>query len=131
MSDRQGIRKTASEHAAAEDFLDSVYARVIAEREKPKPTTDLYFEAHVTIEPLGDDAVLRSRVEDLGKSLDFRMATFLLKKDNQVPDDFFSARSTDYENILGQTEMMVRYLQEYGVVVKRWKIENTLVDVKL
>jgi hypothetical protein len=130
VADRQGFRKAASEHAAAEDFIAAAQARIVVT--KPKPTTDLYFEAHITISPIGDDYVLRSRVEDLGRSLGFRMATFLLKKDDQdQPDDFFSSRSHDYELIEYQVEMMVRYLNEYGVKVKRYKIENTLLDVKL
>lgn len=95
-----------------------------------KYSTDLYYEAHVTIEPI-TDLVLRDRIVQLGNSHGFRMATFLMKKDDKVPDDFFSARGGHYE-ILEETVLsMVYWLQEYGVNVKRYKIENTLLDVKL
>lgn len=95
-----------------------------------KHTTELYFEAHITIEPI-EDSVLRKRVVELGNAHGFRLATFLMKKEGPVPDDFFSARGPHYESLEEMVYSMVQYLGECGVTVKRYKIENTLLDVRL
>lgn len=96
-----------------------------------KHHTDLYFEAHITVEPINDVAVRRNVVQ-VGNAHGFRLATFLMKKDDgPVPDDFFSARGPHYESLEEMVLSMVRYLGECGVTVKRYKIENTLLDVKI
>lgn len=92
-------------------------------------TTDLYFEAHITIEPV--TPTQKVTVGTIGQMHGFRMATFLLKKGSQaVPDDFFTGRGTDYDALYEKTLYLVDYLQKMGVTVKRYKIENTLLDVK-
>lgn len=95
----------------------------------PTHTTDLYFEAHITIEPVTPTQKITLGV--IGRRHGFRMATFLLKKGSQaVPDDFFTGRGTDYDALLEKTLYLVDYLQSVGIKVKRYKIENTLLDVK-
>lgn len=93
-------------------------------------TTDLYFEAHITIAPV--TPTQKVTIGTIGLRHGFRMATFLLKKDSQaVPDDFFTGRSTDYDALLEKTLYLVDYLQQMDVTVKRYKIENTLLDVRV
>jgi hypothetical protein len=93
-------------------------------------TTDLYFEAHITIEPVTPTQKITIGV--IGQRHGFRMATFLLKKGSQaVPDDFFTGRSTDYDALHEKVLYLVDYLKQMGVTVKRYKIENTLLDVRL
>lgn len=102
---------------------------VLYEARQAKHTTDLYFEAHITIEPVTPTQKITIGV--IGRRHGFRMATFLLKKGSQaVPDDFFTGRGTDYDALLEKTLYLVDYLQEMGIKVKRYKIENTLLDVK-
>lgn len=96
----------------------------------PTHTTDLYFEAHITIAPVTDDQ--KVALMELGHLYGYRMATFLLKKGSTaVPDDFFTARGTSYDDLLYKTLQCVLALKDLGVTVKRYKIENTLLDVKL
>ncbi len=86
-------------------------------------TADLYFEAHITTEAIVD-GLLSSRVVNLGNAHGFRMST-------SQSANLFIARGTNYESIEELTHSMVRYLTEYGVVVKRYMIGNTLIDVEL
>lgn len=97
-----------------------------------KPITDLYFEAHVTIDPAKDEeweAGLRYVAGEYG----FRVAELLMKKGGERSrlDDFMTTRSTDYDDIVDRTNRLVDALIANGYVVRRWKVENTLLDVRL
>ena len=95
----------------------------------------LYYEAHVTIEPVFDE-----RLEDLKKIAfywGFRVADLLMvKRPNDTPerskyDTFMTARNTDYDIIHDNTIRCVDNLFEAGFKVWRYKIEDTLLDVRL
>lgn len=95
-------------------------------------TTDLYFEAHVTIDPTKDpdDPVLR----DLARAQGFRVAELLMKKgagERSRLDDFMTTRGQEFDDVLARTMMLVSTLKEAGYTVRRYKIENTLLDVRL
>lgn len=93
------------------------------------PTTELYFEAHVTIDPVDEEGDLRT----LAKNRGFRVAELLMKKtlDKSRLDDFMTGRGKDYEDLLARTQDLVVDLQEAGFNVRRYKLENTLLDVRL
>lgn len=91
-------------------------------------TTDLYFEAHITIEPTDAQELLA----DIGGARGFRVASFLQKKNGRpVPDDFMTGRGKIYADLLHRTLDCVDDLQFQGFTVTRYKIENTLVDVRV
>jgi hypothetical protein len=94
--------------------------------------TDLYFEAHVTIDPVEDEERLRS-LKFIGQAYSFRVAELLYKKTREVAriDDFLTGRSIDYRELHRRTIGLVGALQEQGFVVRRFKIENTLLDVRV
>lgn len=93
-------------------------------------TTELYFEAHITIEPLPGDWL--PILGEIGKHYGFRPASFLQKKGGKItPDDFMTGRGKDYEKLLLNTLDCVNKLEYYGFKVNRYKIENTLLDVRL
>ena len=95
-------------------------------------TTDLYFEAHVTIDPADDPE--DPRLRKLAKAQGFRVAELLMKKgsgERSRLDDFMTARGTVYDDVLARTMMLVSTLMESGYKVRRYKIENTLLDVRL
>ena len=102
------------------------------------PTTDLYFEAHITTDPIPsdtDDALARAWVIlHAGQVRGFRVADLLMRKgDAWVPhtaDAFFSTRSNSYPDVIERTREFVAWLARAGVKVRRFKIENTLVDVR-
>lgn len=95
-------------------------------------TTDLYFEAHVTTDPVPDDQTdLLARI---ARDHSFRVAALYMKKGTGLRsrlDDFMTTRCTNYEAILGRCHGVVAALTNAGIPVRRWKIENTLLDVHL
>lgn len=96
--------------------------------------TDLYFESHITIEPVFDERLeaLKVIVENYG----FKVADLLFKKRKEdTPirssyDTFCTSRDKDYNTILNNTMDCVSYLEYSEFKVWRYKIENTLVDVR-
>lgn len=92
------------------------------------PTTDYYFEGRVTIDPVDDETELR----EIAKRWGFRVADLLMKKSlaKSRLDAFMTARSLSYQDIGTRTNCCVQDLAEAGFVVRRYKIENTLLDVR-
>lgn len=93
------------------------------------PTTELYFEAHITTDPyeMGEFARLEAGARRYG----FRVADLLLDKTGtpSQADQFMTGRGQDYNELLARTVSLVAHLQLYGFVVRRYKLENTLLDV--
>lgn len=96
--------------------------------------TDLYFESHVTIEPVFDD-----RLEQLKKIVhkhSFRVADLLMQKrrgdthERSKYDTFCTARGNDYHELNAKMMLCVGDLVSAGFKVWRYKLENTLVDVR-
>lgn len=91
--------------------------------------TDLYFECHVTIEP-----VLPMYLEDLEYTADrhgFRVAKLLMQDGTTAADNgFCSARSTDYRDIRDRMVAFCKEAKDCGFGVRRYKIEDALVDSK-
>lgn len=91
-------------------------------------STKNYYESHVTIEPVGVIAEVDSKCSAYG----FRMAKLFMEKDkpNEL-DAFMTTRSFEFGDIQIRTVGLVKSLQSVGIVVKRYKIELTLIDSKL
>lgn len=99
------------------------------------PTTELYFECHVTIEPVFDEHL------DIFKAIcrkwGFRVAELLMKKrkddtaERSQYDTFCTGRGKDYEDLHVRMMCVVCDSQAAGLKVWRYKIENTLIDVRL
>lgn len=93
---------------------------------------DLYFEAHVTIEPVFDDR--RSLAADLAKGYGYKLADLLMKKryadteDRSSKDTFMTAHSKSLTDIRERTKALVLALQAEGFKVWRYKIEDTVLD---
>ena len=94
----------------------------------PAPTTALYFEAHVTIEPTDDLWQVATLYEAAGQR-GFRVADFIMRKDKQA-DSFVTARGTNYDELRKKCIDMMDILVFHGFKVKRFKIENTLEDTR-
>lgn len=98
--------------------------------------TDLYFEAHITIEPVLRRRQ-RRRLEQLLKPYGFRLAKLLMRKRLRATsrrsrdDTFCTGRSVIYRDLEARTHNCVEALQDAGFAVWRYKIENTLVDVRI
>lgn len=97
-------------------------------------TTELYFEAHITIEPVF--GIYLTEIKEISSKFHFRVADLLMKKrpeDTETRskhDTFMTTRHVDWGTIKTRTEKCVIALREKGFVVWRYKIENTLLDSK-
>lgn len=98
------------------------------------PTTDLYFECHVTIEPVFDEKL--ALVTELAKGRHFRVADLLMRKRKEdTPerskfDTFCTGHSKDYDDLSVRMQLLIDDLESAGFKVWRYKIENTLMDSK-
>lgn len=92
----------------------------------------LYYEAHVTIEPVFDEA--RERADVLAQKHGFKLAKLLMQK-RQVDvaerskfDTFMTGHDTILERITERTSSLVTDLRAAGFTVWRYKLEDTLLD---
>lgn len=96
--------------------------------------TNLYYEAHITVEPVFDEEL--DRMKSLVRQHGFRVADLLMKKrvadtpTRSAYDTFCTARSENYDDIYSRTLNCVKLLGENGFRVWRYKIEDTLLDVR-
>lgn len=90
--------------------------------------TDLYYEAHITVEPYEATAWTKETEETVRRVYGFRVAEFLLFKGTQPPKAFFTARSQSYQDLVARTLGATSQLAAAGLKVLRYKIEDTLMD---
>lgn len=93
-------------------------------------TTELYFETHITIDPVEDhrEAELKKLVTVFG----FRLAELFMKKGGRSRlDSFMTTRGSNYDDVYMRTLRCVNALINAEYKVRRYKIENTLLDVRL
>lgn len=94
----------------------------------------LYYECHITIEPVFDDRFLNAK--DIANSHGFRIADLLMKKrceDTEVRskhDTFMTGRSKNYKDLHDRMVACIVDLKENEFQVWRYKIEDTLLDSK-
>src|SRR5690349_10698437 len=92
----------------------------------------LYFEAHVTIEPVFDDRL--TRFQEVCGWHGFRAAELLMKKrsadtpERSQHDSFCTGRDQIYELLERRMRMLVQDLRREGFQVWRYKIEDTIID---
>lgn len=100
-----------------------------------KDISDLYYEAHITIEPLLTDE-LRTFAQDVVKPFKFKLADLLMIKRDKATeqrsdkDTFMTGHSKSRLDIETRTRDAVVWLQQHGIKVWRYKIEDTLLDSK-
>lgn len=88
--------------------------------------SDLYYECHVTIEPVEGD--MAHILRELSIQHNFRVSTFVMHKDGSTPDAFTSARDASYACMLTRMVAFISALREGGYKIKRYKIEDTILD---
>lgn len=96
----------------------------------------LYYESHVTIEPLHDPVDL-DNIRGLCKVHGFRLADLLMQKrpedtpERSKHDTFCTGRSVDLNIIQLRMFELVYALHAAGYQVWRYKIESVLIDSKV
>jgi hypothetical protein len=97
-------------------------------------TPILYYEAHVTIEPVFDEQLTHAAA--LAQTYTFRVADLLMQKrkedtaERSKHDTFMTGRHRSYEVLKQRMEELVQHLQRDSFKVWRYKIEATVVDSK-
>lgn len=87
----------------------------------------LYYEAHITIDPVPEDG--RPAVQVLGDRWSFKLAKLLMQKGEPSKiDTFMTAHGKDLDDIRRRVIGMVIDLQHHGYVVRRYKVEDTIFD---
>jgi hypothetical protein len=95
----------------------------------------LYYECHVTIEPVFDADLIK--VGSIGEKYFFRVADLLMQKRHEdMPtrskfDTFLTGRHMNYDVLQERMVALVKNLQECGYKIWRYKIEDTILDSKL
>ena len=95
-------------------------------------TAKLYFEAHVTIEPVFDER--RKYAAILAKKFGFKLADLLMQKREQdtlersKKDTFMTSHSASLLCIKDRTAGLVKCLIKNNFKVWRYKIEDTILD---
>ena len=103
----------------------------------PPPIGDskLYFECHITIEPVFDLELDAAAL--LAKQFHFRVADLLMQKRHEdMPsrskyDTFMTGRHKNYEVLYEKMFNLIKALQERGFKIWRYKIEDTIIDSKI
>lgn len=94
----------------------------------------LYYEAHITIEPVFDERL--ELFQTLCKTEGFKAAKLLMQKNREASpersnkDTFCTGHGQNYDLVLGRIDRLVAKLRENGFAVWRDKIEAVLLDRK-
>lgn len=100
---------------------------------QPAPTR-LYYECHVTIEPVFDER--REAAAVLARAYGFRLADLLMQKrkedtpERSKQDTFMTGRGKQYGPLYERMRGLCRALRAHGFLLHRAKIEDTLFDTK-
>lgn len=92
----------------------------------------LYYEAHVTIDPVFGE--IRAHARQIATTYGFRLAKLIMRKheaDGETPaqdDTFMTGHAVESENIIARLKALVAHLHERGFKVRRYKIEDTILD---
>lgn len=122
-----GELRTVAQELKRGDWIE-LPGGVTVERD-PARSTQLYFEVHVTLDPVFEHR--RERAETIARAYGFRLAKLTKANGGEHTDDaFMTGRGTDYEVMRKTTCDLVGFLKREGFNVRRYKLENTLVDSK-
>lgn len=93
---------------------------------------NLYYECHVTIEPVFD--LRLDKLKEIAEQFDFKVADLLLKKresdtlERSQFDTFMTARSNDRQALILDMTQLITKLKKFGYNVWRYKIEDVIID---
>ena len=97
--------------------------------------TKYYYESHITIDPVFDEA--RDTVAEFASMHNFKLAKLIMRKreaDAETPaqdDTFMTGHSRKFKDIEQRTKDLVIMLNTAGFKVRRYKIEDTILDSRM
>lgn len=91
-------------------------------------TAKLYYEAHVTIDPPSPE--LESSVRLIAGLHRFKLANLFMRKTGaeHTDDAFLTGHGTELDDITYRTRTLCLGLKRLGATVRRYKIEDTVLD---
>jgi hypothetical protein len=95
----------------------------------------LYFESHVTIEPIFDEQL--KIAEEIAKKYNFKIANLLMqKREEDSPerskyDTFLTGHSQDQYELSIRTIQVITELKSSNFKVWRYKIESAIIDSRI
>lgn len=94
--------------------------------------TNLYYESHITIDPVRNSVAV-THLKRLAAVYGFKVAELIMMKGGTEPleDSFMTGRAKDYEELGARTASMVISLKQNHFKVRRYKIEETIIDSKI
>lgn len=92
----------------------------------------LYYECHITTDP---EFTKLSKILEIARIYHFKMADLLMVKNDgseeqHVKDMFFTTRTNTYKQAEDRVKEFCRIMRVMKVGVRRYKIEDTLLDSK-
>ena len=96
--------------------------------------TKLYYESHVTVDPL--EGLELNKFKSTCNNYGFKVAELLMVKEgfglvNSDKDSFCTTRSKNFDDISKRTKLLIYELNMVNIKVRRYKIEDTLIDSKI
>lgn len=94
----------------------------------------IYYESHVTIEPVFDERL--AQMKELARANGFRVAELMMKKrkedtpERSSYDTFCTGHSKDFADLESRMNTLVSAITAAGFAVWRRKIEAVLIDSK-
>ena len=95
----------------------------------------LYYECHVTIEPIFDD--LLDQAKQLALDNNFKIANLLMQKrkedtpERSIYDTFMTGHSQNYEQLEHRMISLIADLHKNNFKVWRYKIESIIIDSRI
>lgn len=92
----------------------------------------LYYEVHITIEPVFDDQL--EQIKKIAGSMNFKVADLLMKKrkedkeERSKHDTFMSAHTKTMNDAIVAIVNVCKALDDAGFKVWRYKIEDVIID---
>lgn len=105
-----------------------------ADWRRARNISKMYFEAHVTTDPIPATHAAAFRV--ITQECGFHIASLLMEKPGEGlvshdADAFCTGRGPDFEDLKSRTHDLCLKLVQVGIVVRRYKIEDTLLDSRV
>lgn len=94
----------------------------------------LYYECHITVEPVFDDRL--DLMKEICKGWGFRVADLLMQKrkadtpERSMNDTFCTGRHCDYDVLHDRMCLLIANLASEGFKIWRYKIEDAIIDSK-
>ena len=92
----------------------------------------LYFECHITLDPVFEDKL--ETLKELCLPFGYKVASLLMKKREQdaptmsMYDTFTTGHKMKYEDAEASVKAIVPLLLKHGYNVRRYKIEDVIID---